>query len=310
MAAHGFAMAGSAMPVNPERVPGASDLAYINFNNLAAFPYTFRQGVIEQRLFIDALSKLSIDPKVVASCTGLSLPNGASAYKFDVTRLEMQGQSMGGQYVNMTAAVEPRVGAAAPSGAGGYWSDVVLSNKVIPNSSGNVGLLLGTTQALTFVHPALHLLETAWEPADAIVYARRLSRLPLVGHPSRDVYEPTGKDDEYFSTGVYDAMALAYGHKEGGDAVWPSMQTALTLDGRNGLLPYPINQDLTADDGKTKYTGAVIQYAGDGFADPHYIFQQLDAVKYQYGCFFATYAKNGSATIPAPAALGTPCPGL
>lgn len=310
MAPFGFAMAGSAMPVNPERLKGATDLAYINFNNLAAFPYTFRQGVFEQRLFIDALSLLTIEPSVVSTCTnGVSLPNGASSYKFDVTRLAMQGQSMGAQYVNMVTAVEPRVGAVAPSGGGGYWSNVVLTNKVIPNTSGNVGLLLGTAQKLTFLHPALHLLETAWESADAIVYMRRLSRLPLSA-PPRDIYEPAGKDDEYFATEIYDAMALAYGNKEAGDQVWQGMQTALALGGRGGIEPYPINQNLTTDDGKSKYTGAVIQYAGDGAADPHYVFQQLDAVKYQYGCFFATYQKNGHATIPAPAALGTPCPGL
>jgi len=74
-------------------------------------------------------------------------------------------------------------------------------------------------------------------------------------------------------------------------------------------LSFPIAQDLTSDDGR-KTTGAVVQYAGDGSANNHYIFQQLDQVKYQYGCFFATYLKNGTATIPAPAALGTPCPGM
>ena len=62
MAPHGFAMAGSALPLNPERVPGASEFAYLNFNNLAAFRDTFRQGIIEQRMFIDALAKLAIDP--------------------------------------------------------------------------------------------------------------------------------------------------------------------------------------------------------------------------------------------------------
>jgi hypothetical protein len=35
---------------------------------------------------------------------------------------------------------------------------------------------------------------------------------------------------------------------------------------------------------------------------------QLDAVKYQYGCFFETFRDRGVATIPAPAPLGTPCP--
>jgi hypothetical protein len=309
MAPHGFAMAGAAMPVNPERVPGATELAYINFNNLAAFPYTFQQGAIEQRLLVDALAKLTIEPAVLASCTGVSLPAGTTSYKLDLSRLAMQGQSMGAQYINMVSAIDARVGALAPSGAGGIWSYVVLTTKVLTNAAGEVGLLLGTTAPLTLLHPAMNLLETAWEPADAAIYMPRLSRSPLAGHAPRAIYEPAALNDEFFQPPIYDAMALAYGHKEAGEIVWPSMQDALALDGKQGLVPYPVSMNLTGAEGKA-YTGAIIQYAGDGVADPHYIFQQLDQVKYQYGCFFATYAKSGAATIPAPAALGTPCPGM
>jgi hypothetical protein len=307
MAAHGFAMAGSAMPVNPERVPGAKELAYINFNNLASFPGTFVQGAIEQRMFIDALSKLTIDPSVVASCTGVSLPAGATSYKFDVSKLVAQGQSMGGQYVNMLGGIEPRVKALVPTGAGGYWSYVVVTTQALPNAMGLVQLLINSDQELTPMHPMLHLLETAWEEADALVYTPRLAKSPLPGHPSRPIYEPVGLDDEYFATPIYDAMAIAYGNKQAGEQVWPTMQTALALDGRSGMLSYPITDDLTSDGG-SKYTGAVMQYHADAIVNSHYIFQQLDAVKYQYGCFVSTFVKRGTATIPAPAALGTPCP--
>ena len=50
----------------------------------------------------------------------------------------------------------------------------------------------------------------------------------------------------------------------------------------------------------------VVQYKGDGTFDPHSIYRQLDAVKYQYGCFVETFVKRGVATIPAAAPLGTP----
>src|SRR5205823_858702 len=36
LAMHGIASAGSAMPVNPERLPGAGETAYLNFQNLPA----------------------------------------------------------------------------------------------------------------------------------------------------------------------------------------------------------------------------------------------------------------------------------
>lgn len=307
MAAHGFAMAGSAMPVNPERVPGAAELAYINFNNLKSFPGTFVQGAIEQRMFVDALSKLTIDPAVVAACPSVSLPSGATSYKFDVTRLVAQGQSMGGQYVNLLGAIDPRVKALVPTGAGGYWSYVVVTTKALPNAMGLVQLLINSDQELTPMHPMLHLLETAWEEADAVVFMPRVAKSPLVGHPSRPIYEPVGLDDEYFATPIYDAMALAYGNKQAGEQVWPTMQAALALDGRSGLVSYPITDDLTSDTG-AKYTGAVMQYRADGLVDSHYIFQQLEGVKYQYGCFVSTFVKRGTATIPAPGTLGAPCP--
>nr|HPH69283.1 hypothetical protein [Kofleriaceae bacterium] len=88
VARHGIAAASSALPVNPERVPGATDYAYLNLNNLAAFPYTFQQGVIEQRLLLDALLQLDIPASVTAACNarGLALPNGATGHKFNNTK--------------------------------------------------------------------------------------------------------------------------------------------------------------------------------------------------------------------------------
>lgn len=307
MAFHGIAMAASALPVNPERLTCASETEYLNFENLAAFRDTFRQGVIEQRLFIDALSTLTIDPAVVASCEGLSLPAGETSYRFSLDRLVATGQSMGGMYTNMIGAVEPRIRAVAPTGAGGFWSYFILKTKLLPNIDGLVGLVLGTQAPLQYLHPTLQLLETAWEAAEPMAYMPRLAKNPLPGHPSRPIYEPVGKDDSYFPIELFDAVALAYQHPQGGEEVWPSMQQALALDNRAGLLPYPI-RDNNMSPGGEAYTGAVIQYPGDGVYDPHAIYSQRDEVKYQYGCFFESFVKTGKATIPAPAPLGTPCP--
>jgi hypothetical protein len=306
MAPHGFAMAGSALPLNPERVPGATELEYLNFNNPASFRDTFRQGIIEQRMFIDALSKLTIDPSVVASCTGLSLAPGETAYHFLMTSLHAQGQSMGGMYTNLVGATDPRVKVVVPTGAGGYWPFMVLTTQTIPNAPNDLKLLLGTGD-LTFMHPALHLLETAWEPAEPFVYMRRIARDPLPNHPSRPVFDPCAIGDTYFSFEVYDGASLAYGNREAGQEVWPSMQSALSLAGLDGLVPYPVSQDLTAADGTTKYTGAIVQYNGDGVADPHAIYRQLDAVKYQYACFHESFQKTGTATLYAPQPIDSAC---
>ncbi|MCB9539069.1 MAG: hypothetical protein H6704_22805 [Myxococcales bacterium] len=307
MAAHGFAMAGSAHPVNPERLPGASGIAYLNFNNLAAFPDTFRQGVIEQRLYLDALLALRLDPAVVAACDGPTLPAGADAFFFRAAPVVAMGQSMGGMYANLIGAVEPRIEAVVPTGAGGFWSHFILTTSLIPNVATAVRVLVRTDQPLTFLHPAMHLLQTAWEPAEPMVYMPRLARDPLPGHPARPTYQPIGRGDSYFPPTLYDAITLAYGHQQAGDVVWPSLQDALALAGLDGLLDYPVRDNRTARDG-TPYTGVVVQYAGDGFSDPHTIYVQLDDVKYQYGCFFESFLRDGAATVPAPAPLGTPCP--
>jgi len=308
LAPFGLAAASAALPLNPERVPGAADTEYLNINNLPVFRDTFRQGVIESRLFLAALRDLSIDPGVLAGCSGPSLPGAATAYKFDPDQLVAQGQSMGGMYTNLVSAVEPRIRAAVPTGAGGFWSFFILHTSLLPGTRDLLAIVIGTpVEELTFMHPGMQLLEMSWEAAEPLVYMPRLARRPLPGSPVRSVYEPVGKDDEYFPTVLYDAVALAYGHQEAGTIVWPTMQDALALSDLDGLAAYPVSQNLTSADG-TPYTGVVVQYEGDGIEDPHSIYAQLDEVKYQYGCFLSTFLERGVATVPAPAALGTPCP--
>lgn len=307
LAAHGIASAGSALPVNPERVPGAPDSAYINLNNPVALRDVFRQGVIEQRLFLEALRNLKIAPDLLGACTGPTLPPGQTAFHFDESKLIAQGQSMGGMYTNFMAALEPRFKIAVPTGAGGFWAYFILKTSYIAGAAKLIGVLLHTDAPLTVLHPAMHLLVTAWEPADPMVYMPRIARRPLSGSPVRPIYEPVGRNDKYFPTPVYDAMALAYGHEEAGEVRWPSMQEALALDGLGGIRMYPVKDNRRSEAGGM-YTGVVVQYEGDGIADPHSIYRQLDAVKYQYGCFVSTFLSTGHAVVPAPAPLGTPCP--
>lgn len=305
LAAHGFATVGSAHPVNPERVPGALEIEYLKFDNLAAFRDTFRQGVIEQRLYLDALLELELPPDVLAGCDGPSLPPGQPSYRFAAEPVLATGQSMGGVYTNIVGAVDPRIRAVVPTGAGGLWSLFILETELVGGKT-LVPIVLGTAEEITFLHPGLQLLQTAWEPAEPMVYMPRLARRPLAGHPVRPIYEPVGLDDSYFPTTLYDAVVLAYGNSQAGDIVWPTMQESLALAGLDGIEPYPVQDNASSESG-TPYTGVVVQYEGDGIYDPHAIYGQLDEVKYQYGCFFETFASTGSATVLAPAALGTPC---
>jgi hypothetical protein len=302
----GIAMAASSLPVNPQRLPGATDYAYFNVQNISATRDIFRQGIIEQRLFNAALRKLQIPASVLAGCSGPTLPASATAFQFDAANVYAQGQSMGGMYTNEIAAVEPSIKAVVPTGAGGFWGYFILQTSFVPNAGQLLGALFDIN-AVSFVHPVLALFETQVEPSDPLVSTPRLHENPLPGAPARSVYEPVGFDDEYFPTTIYDAMALGYDHVEAGTAVWPTMQAALTQDGRGGLLPYPISQNRPSLAGGMA-TGAVVQYLGDGISNSHYIYVTLDTVKYQYRCFFASAVKTGVPTIYAPAALTTPCP--
>ncbi|MDX2092311.1 MAG: hypothetical protein SFX73_30890 [Kofleriaceae bacterium] len=297
VARHGIAAASAAMPVNPERLPGAKDTAYLNINNLTAFPYVFQQGMIEQRLFLDALLALEIPAATVAGC------GDAVTHKFDATKLMAGGQSMGGMYTNMVGAVEPRFGALVPTGAGGFWNLMILDTATVPGAKSLLATALGADEeTISFVHPALNMMALGWEIAEPMAYMARLGRRPLPGALARHVYQPTAADDEYFPINIYDAAALAYGNEQAGTNVWPSMQDALAVDNLDGLISYPVKGNR---DGKTR---VAVQFTGDGIINSHYIYRQLETVKHQYGCFLATYLRDGVPTVPAPGALTDPCP--
>jgi hypothetical protein len=302
VAHHGIAAAAAALPLNPERFVNASDYEYLNLLNFAALPYTFQEGVIEQRLLLDALLELRIAPSVLGACTGPTLPSNVPTHRFDPMALAVGGQSMGGMYTNMIGAVEPRFGAMVPTGAGGYWSKMILDTDFIPGARGFVGGVFATDATqMSFLHPGLGLLGVGWEVAEPIASMARVARRPLPGFPIRNVYEPVGLGDVYFPTGVFNAAALSYGNRQAGPELWPEMQDALALVGLDGIDTYPVSGNV---DGKTR---VVVQFMGDGIENPHYLYRQIDEVKHQYGCFLDSYLHTGTAVVPAPASLTTPC---
>ncbi len=308
-ASKGIGMAGIAMPVNPERLPGAEETEYLNVNNMPAIRDTFRQGILDARLFLEAVKKIEIDPAALSTCTGATLPAGETTFHFDPANVMLTGQSMGGMYTNLIGATDASVRAAVPTGAGGHWTFFIFVTGV---RDGNIPaflqLLLGTQAKLSHLHPVLAVGAAALEPADPIIYMPRLARRPLPGHPARPIYEPVGQGDSYFPTVVYDAVALAYGHHEAGEEIWPEMQEALALDGRDGIIALPATDNLESDAGE-KYTGVVQQFVADGPYDPHAIYSHRDDVKRQYSCFLDSFVKTGKATVvPAEPNWEDPCP--
>jgi dienelactone hydrolase len=312
LARHGFATFGAALHLNPERYRGpvgAADRSYLNLNNLGAYPDTFRQMAIEQRLLMDAMAELEIDPEIVEACDLAPPPAGQAGFALDTRRVFVLGQSLGGQLVNMVGALDPRVAAAVPTGSGGYWSLTTLTAEFSPGIAAGplVALLLGLESIHDHLHPALQLVQSVFEPAEPLVYAARLARDPLPGHPARSIYQPVGLDDPGFPNPIYAAMALASGTEQAGDALHPSLQRSLALEGLNGILAYPVSGNGRSRDGHA-YTGAAVQYEDDGILDAHHIFAQLDDVKYQYGCFLRSLLAGGPGVVPAPRPIDSPCP--
>jgi hypothetical protein len=214
---------------------------------------------------------------------------------------------MGGMYTNLFGAVEPRVGALVPTGAGGFWNLMILDTGLVDGARGLLASLFQTdANELTFLYPGMGLLAAGWEIAEPGLAMARLGRRPLPGLPVHHVYEPVGKDDIYFPTTVYDAAALAYGNRQAGAEAWPGTQAALALDELDGLASYPVSNNVRSPDG-TDRTRVVVQFEGDGIVDSHYIYRQLDEVKHQYGCFFDSYLRTGTPVVVAPAALTAPC---
>jgi hypothetical protein len=295
VAKEGIAAVGSALPLNPERLPSGLPRAYLNLQNLSAYRDTFRQGVLEQRLLLEALDNLKIPQSLFAGYGAPPLLSGETSYQLQTEPTVVLGQSHGAQYANMMAAVEPKIRGVVPTGSPGFWSLLLSENELAPI----IGLLLGSLQPLNFLYPGLQLLQTAWEAADPIAYAPRIAQNPLPNHPARSVYQPVGQGDSEVPQAIFDAFALATGVQQAGTILWPTMQTALALENLNGIIPYDVSLNRLSRNG-SRYTGAVVQFAGDGLADPHTIFSQLDAVKYQYRQFFRTLLTNGTAVIPAP----------
>jgi hypothetical protein len=248
--------------------------------------------VLESRIFLNALSKLKIPGSVLAGCST------ETEVKFS-SEVHAQGQSMGGMYTNLVSAAEPRIKLAVPTGAGGYWIYFLLETNFVSNIGGLLSVVLKTQEKVTFMHPALHIGETAIEAADPMVSANRISHRPLPNHPTRPIYEPVGKDDSYFPTVVYDAMSLAYGHPRAGDMVWASMGDAQKLLHLDTVAPYPVKNNLKSDTG-VSYTGIAVQYASDGTFDSHQIYRRLPQVQHQYACFHQTFAKTGTAVVLPP----------
>lgn len=292
VAEKGFAAVSSALPLNEERFPDGSNITYYNPQNLAAFRDTLRQTVIEQRLLLEAMEDLEIPLDAIGSQGDVLLADGETDFGFQSSPVVALGQSYGAQVANIIGAIEPKIGAVVSSGSPAYFALQAVENDQIESLA---RLVVGTLQEINPIYPALNLVQTAWGAVDPIVYMPYIAQSPLPGNPVRSIYQPVGEGDTIVSEEVFNAQALAAGVEQAGEIIWPEMQESLALQGLDGIVSYPVANNLVSEG--TPYTGVVVQYEGDGIADPHGIFAQLDEVKEQYSEFFDSFQETGVAVL-------------
>jgi hypothetical protein len=302
LAQRGFVTVGVALPQNPER--GGRPRDYRNLDNPGAYPGTFLQGVVEQRLLLHALERLRIRVDAVSPCSGRSVFLGRDEFQLDTAGVYLLGQSHGSAYAYLVGATEPRVRGVVLTGAGGYWGLHALE-QAPDDALGR--FLLGTQHVHHHLHPGVQLLQWAWEPADPVVFAPHLGREPLAGHPARSIYQPVGQGDSAFSERIFDAVTAAAALQRAGETVWRSTGDALfpLIHGMSPTVSYPVQHNLRALNG-TPYTAVYVQFPDTG-SDMHSLVDNHGGVRHQYGCFLETLHSAGSAVVAAPGGADDDC---
>ena len=299
MAKRGYASGSNAMPVSPDRVPGATDFGYLQITNLGSLRGNFQQGVIELVLKRQLLYGLAIDATV---CPDADVPGGT--IKLDPTIHVTQGQSMGAMYANIYGAIATDTVALIPTGAGGYWSFLPFTTDLIPEAGELLTRIIGAAsgETLDHRHPLMGMFQQYIDAIDPMVFAPRIVRDPLPGVPAKHIYVPHGRNDLYFSHHNQRALAVAYGFPLGeGEDVESTMADNLNYFYDFSTLATPIEANFTAGDGSI-VTAAQLEFFEDPIQENgHTIYVQRAEVQFQYGCFLESLRLNGVPTIAAAA---------
>ncbi|HEX8950289.1 MAG TPA: hypothetical protein VF945_00520, partial [Polyangia bacterium] len=287
---------------------GDEDLLIFNVLNAAALRDNVRQSAMELSLVARMLPQLTFD---AGGCPGV----GAAPARFDGAHLALMGHSMGAWIAPLTLAVEPRLGAAVLSGAGGSYIANVM-DKIKPlHVRPYAEIILGYNidgRALDAHDPALTLFQWAAEPSDPQVYGRAIVREPAPGEAPRHVLMLQGIVDHYILPSIANATSLALGLDAAGplyDADNAEEQSLgqvplaarLPLAGRSAL-PLPAAGNVAP-----ATTALVVQHPGDAIEDGHEVVFQTDAPKHQYRCFLASWL-GGVPSVPPDGAADDPCP--
>jgi len=276
-AMHGDRRGGSARP---------EDELFFNFLNPPAARDNVLQGAADLFQLVRLAEGWSMD--------AASSPTGEEI-RFDPTKIYFFGHSQGGNVGAPFVPFEPVVDVAVFSGTGALLIES-LQHKTSPvNVPAGMELLLGEPlgDGGSF-HPAMHLFQWWFDPADTINYARAIMREPAAGMTPKHFLQTWGVGDTYAPFETLQAFALA----NYANPVAPELEDyGAIFDPLN--VPVGGNYDCT---GPGTCTTALTQYDPAGAYDGHFVaFQHPDGER-QVTAFFGTAAADaeGMPTVVAP----------
>jgi hypothetical protein len=200
--------------------------------------------------------------------------------------------------------VEPGLKAIIPSGEGGHWGVFIARGNILDIKSLNQkekGMF--EVIKVDAFHPAMAVFQTAMAPADFITFAPHIIYEPLQGAP-KQVWMAMGEYDHFFRPETQNALFQGLGLDFAGPVVDKRIEQYLDLSGKK-IMDYPVSGNIKV--GGKSLTGVAEQFKMDGILDGHHINFQLDAPKYQYGCFLESLVKTGVGTDYAPKDPNDPC---
>jgi hypothetical protein len=301
----GFAAVQVDGPLGGRRNTTGGDEQFLVFNvfNPEALRDNVRQSALELSLMARALPRLSFP---TTDCPG----SGAS-WSLDPAHLAIFGHSTGATMAPIALAIEPSLGAAMLSGAGGSWIENVMYKQLPVDVRPVAELLVYNGQrALTGHDPVLTLVQWAVEPADPQAYARRVLRVPPAGAPTRHVLMMQGIVDHYILPRIANTTSLGIGLDLAGPALDSSPPEAPEEVQLASLLPLAGGAQIALPASGNRAAGAattvVTQHPGDALQDGHEVFFQTEPPRHQARCFLASWL-TGLPRVPTRAPIAAPC---
>jgi hypothetical protein len=283
LAAVGVAMLGFDAPFHGDRSIGVDPETAL-VSNIVLGREMMRQSVLDVALLVRMAQEGLLDA-----------PDGRSTVQFARSPVLYMGHSQGAQLAGIMLGVEPSVGAAFLSEAGGDAAITAVEREVIGGTTVAcfiAGLIGEDCAEMTEDHPLLTVVaQPVLDPADPLSYAHRMLQERPTDWTPVSIAMTEGLIDMYTPPRTIEALATAIGLP----IVEPveSTTTPYEIIGAPSVAP-PVSGNLVTPGGAT-VTGGLMQFPG---FDHFVIYRNPDATN-RYVQFLRT-AATGTPTIVGP----------